>query len=122
MGHNIRKPWLAFKSVYADPRLAAFDPTVSALNKFERIRYPDEVLSKGMIGTFDLLREHESKVQAFGAANPPTFALNLENIDELVTVIFEVAKMNPHFYLNSISEHARAVLNDRNRHPFPPAA
>jgi hypothetical protein len=121
MGHNLRKAWLAFKASHPDPRLDEFDATVSALNKFERIRYPDEVLNRGMIGTFDLFHEHKSKVQSYVAHTPPHYSLNLEDVDHLVVLFFEVAKFNPHFYLNSISSLAREVLNDRNRHPFPAA-
>jgi hypothetical protein len=121
MRHNLRKAWLAFKASHQDPRLNQFDATVSALNKFERIRYPDEVLNKGMIGTFDLFHEHKSKSQSYLANTPPHYSLNLEDVDQLVALVFEVAKFNPHFFLNSMSVSAREVLNDRNRHPFPTA-
>ena len=72
-----------------------------------------------MIGTFDLFHEHKSKAQMYTANTPPRYSLNLEDVDELVALFFEVAKFNPHAFLNSISVSAREVLNDRNRHPFP---
>jgi hypothetical protein len=121
MGHNLRGAWLAFKALHPDPRLDQFDATVKALNKFERIRYPDDVLNKGMIGTFDLFHEHKSTFKSYWANTPPHYSLNLEDVDQLVVLFFEVAKFNPHFFLNSISVSAREILNDRNRHPFPAA-
>ena len=116
MGHNLWKAWLAFKLAYPDSRLEGFDATVRVLNKFERIRYPDEVLRKGMIATFDLFREHKSHSQSYSAKNPPQYKLNLEDVDHLVVVYFEVAQFNPGFLLNSMSPSSRAVLIDRNRH------
>ena len=77
MGHNIWKAWVAFKHLHPDPRLNEFDGTVKALNKFERIRYPDQVLTKGMAGSFELFHEHESNVQSYSATTPPQYKLNL---------------------------------------------
>jgi hypothetical protein len=54
MKHNLRKIWRSFKSVHQDARLVEFDAAVSGLNKFERIRYPDDVIKSGMQGTFAL--------------------------------------------------------------------
>lgn len=117
--HNLRKAWLAFKVAHPDPRLNSIDSAVSALNKFERIRYPDEELKKGTIGTFALERAHVTKVEDHAAKPSPRHSLVLEDVDHLVQLIFEVGSMNPHFYLNSASSSAVAVLNDQNAHPFP---
>src|SRR5271165_471868 len=92
MGHNLRNAWLAFKAHHPDSRLDQFDATVRALNNFERIRYPDNVLNKGMIGRFDLFHEHKSKSQSYSANTPPHYSLNLEDVDQLVALVSEVAK------------------------------
>ena len=39
-GHDLKKLWRAFKEVANDPTLAKFDGHVSAMNKFEDLRYP----------------------------------------------------------------------------------
>jgi hypothetical protein len=120
--HNLRKAWLAFKTHFQDPRLLEFDAAVNRLNKFERIRYPDDVLNSGMRGTFCLERAHVAKMQSLEPRTPPSYSLILEEIDHLLLLVFEITPMNPHFYLNSAPASARSVLNDRNPHQFPPAA
>ena len=122
MQHNLRKAWLAFKGVHPDPRLNALDAAVSSLNKFENLRYPDDALLKGMVGMFALERSHVMSHQTHAARPSPQYVLVLEDVDELVQLIFEVGGMNPHFYLNGTHPRAIAVLNEHNLHPFPPAA
>jgi hypothetical protein len=121
MGHNLPRAWRAFEASHPDPRLAQFNATIKALNKFEQIRYPDGVLEKGMSGTFDLFHEHKSELQSSVGYAPPQYSLNLEDVDHLVILVFEVAKFNSRFFVNSMSAPAREILNDRNRHPFPAA-
>jgi hypothetical protein len=53
-------------------------------NKFERVRYPDELLTKGMIGNMELTRDIKAQSQVFGMkTTPPSFSLGLEDIDDL---------------------------------------
>ena len=121
MKHNLRKAWLEFKARHPDPRLDSLDAAVSSLNKFERIRYPDDVLVHGMIGTFKLERAHVARTQSHTSHPPSQYALVLEDVDQLVQLVFEVGGMNPYFYLNSAHASALAIISDHNAHPFPPA-
>jgi HEPN domain-containing protein len=51
LGHRLRKIWKRFKEEVGDSSLARFDTTISAIDKFERIRYPEEIIRKGMGAT-----------------------------------------------------------------------
>ena len=122
MKHNLKRAWRTFQRHFPEPHLKQFNASISALHKFERLRYPDETLEKGMIGQFSLLREHDTTLASFGKSPPPTFKFVLEDVDHLVTTIFEVGRVNPHFFLGSLNGTARSYLTQSNAHPFPPAA
>ena len=49
MRHKLKeKLWPAFKEDYPNPHLTQHDKTIACVDKFEDIRYPDEVLKSGM--------------------------------------------------------------------------
>ena len=50
-GHKLSNSWAAFKGDFPADDLTEFDAMIDALNEFENIRYPDEILAHGvMIG------------------------------------------------------------------------
>src|SRR2546422_11749160 len=46
-GHHLPKLWQEVKA--KDATLARFDGTIDALHKFESIRYPNEIIAKGLL-------------------------------------------------------------------------
>src|SRR5262249_10145169 len=46
--HDLNTLWREFKAEKKDSALDRFDPTIAALHQFESIRYPDEIVAKGM--------------------------------------------------------------------------
>jgi hypothetical protein len=48
MGHKLKVLWREYKSDFPDPALKRHDKTISLLDKFEAIRYPDSTLKSGM--------------------------------------------------------------------------
>jgi hypothetical protein len=121
LGHNLKKLWSEFKTIFCDPNLAQFDVTVNQLHRFERLRYPDTVLQEGMEGQFALFRG--DLVQSSNITNSMLFNYNLvlEDIDHLVKVIFEQAHVNPGFYLGVIGDQAKHFLSLHNTYPLVPA-
>ena len=114
--HNLKRTWREFRRQFPDGNLERFDGCVAALHKFERLRYPNEELKKGMVGQFVLMRGELMKQESFGAKPSPTFDLVLEDVDELVSEIFRFAKVNPPFYLSATNPLAKAALDSRNAH------
>jgi hypothetical protein len=47
MKHKLKALWREYKSDFPDPGLKRHDKTISLLDKFEDIRYPDRVLASG---------------------------------------------------------------------------
>jgi hypothetical protein len=116
--HNVRKLWRRYKRERNNPGLAKFDQTISDINKFERIRYPEEMLRLGMLAEIGFVRN--TFVPPPGA-NWPTgarYQLALDEVDELVKLIFQIEGINPPFYTNPLHADAKRSLNYQNKSPL----
>jgi hypothetical protein len=109
LGHNLPRVWDAFKAQANDPTLARFDSVISRLDKFEKLRYPDDK-SKGMNSMFDITKAGAAAVDAMTASAPagsvpastlPQYRFVLEDIDESVAAIFAAASRNPKAYFGA---------------------
>jgi hypothetical protein len=92
--------------------LATFDATISAIDKFERIRYPEEIARKGMSATVSFKRNNS--VGGKTSSRQASFELVIDELDALAKVIFEKAKVNPKFYTNGLNNDARTYLMQSN--------
>jgi len=114
LGHKLDKCWEAFKGMAGDASLRRFDQVIAELNKFEDIRYPDEILKSGASIMFDVTKAGVAMSSVSGVSQPQ-YRLCLEEIDELVGEIFKIASRNPDAYLKSmLREHALQYLNRDN--------
>jgi hypothetical protein len=100
-GHNLPLIWQHFKATVGDPRLAAFDRTIDHVHAFEALRYPDIVIEKEALFHFEVTRVDLDKSRAVDKVpgNPPRYLLALEEVDRLVSVLFEVCDRNPKPFL-----------------------
>ena len=114
--HNLKRIWKELCREFPNGHLGTFDGCVSSLQKFERLRYPDEQLQKGAVAQLVLFRGELVKQESFGAKPCPSFNLVLEEIDELVSNLFRVANVNPQFYLELTNPLAKAALDSKNLH------
>ena len=115
--HNLRRLWRLYKKERNNPVLDKFDQTIRDINKFERIRYPEEILNLGMLAEIGFVR-NTSKTQ--GGSTPPgaRYQLALDEVDELVKLIFQIENINPKFYINRLNEHSRRYLDYQNQFPM----
>jgi hypothetical protein len=114
LNHNLPAVWSEFKAQFKDPSLTQSDSVISALHKFEELRYPDSVLAKGMLCTVSIKRS-SSKIAASSAGGlPPRYDLCLEEIDNLVANIFRVASVNPKFFMGGLNKYAKQYLSEEN--------
>jgi hypothetical protein len=94
LGHNLSRLWREFTRQYGIAG-STFDGVVAELQRFETIRYPDEILKQGL-----------ASLISRGKPSPPsghtTHALWLGEIDELMDKIFTVGSINHKAYLNGI--------------------
>ena len=64
MGHDLTKLWPAYKKQMAvEDTLVSFDPIIEKLNKFEEIRYPDEMPSTSLRCRFALEKAAETETR-----------------------------------------------------------
>ncbi len=116
--HNLPQIWKAFKDKLHDPRLDAFDSTIDELHRFEKIRYPDWLLSEGAELTISVRSGMRVGSEGGSLPPPPPYNLVLEDVDELVKTIFEKAHVNPPFFTQRLGEHGRRYLDLDNLHPL----
>lgn len=118
LGHDLKKIWCRTKSAYLNVDTKSFDVTIEKLDRFERIRYPDELIKEGAIVQIDIHRNEWLPSREKETRREPMYNFVLEDIDELVKVDFEFASLNPLFFSGGVKKSAIAMLNDNNLHPI----
>ena len=119
IGHELRALWPRFKTRINDARLVAFDSTIDDLDRFEKIRYPDRMLSEGAELTISITRAEIVRSEGGSLRRPPSYDLVLEEVDDLVRTIFELARVNPVFFTQRLIDDARHYLALDNAHQIP---
>jgi HEPN domain-containing protein len=115
MYHNLRRLWRRYKKQRNNLVLDKFDQTIQDIYKFEKIRYPEEILRLGMLAEIGFVR-NTPITQGTGLTPPGArYELALDEVDELVKLIFQIENINPKFYTDRLNEHARRYLEHRNQ-------
>jgi hypothetical protein len=113
-GHNLNKLWKRYKATVNDPALDRFDSTITALHEFESIRYPDEVVEKGM-QCWVTWTTAQVTTASGPAADVPKYQVIISDIDNLVLEVLNRIRMNPKFFASRIhGNDARAALAYQN--------
>ena len=112
MRHKLKeKLWPGFKEDFPNPHLTQHDKTIACVDKFEDIRYPDEVLKSGMgvlavwsgsVG--ELLRGAEQ------------YVIVVSDIDDLIVDVLKVCSRNPVAFIGSSNPAAREAITRHNDH------
>ena len=115
-GHNLGALWERYRRMVNDPALDRFDSTIAALHDFESIRYPDEIVEKGM-QCWVTWTSAQVTTASGPAADVPNYQVIISEIDELVLEILNHASVNPKFFMVRIHDKdARAALAYQNAH------
>lgn len=115
LGHKLPEIWERFKQEVRDPQLKKFDDVVAELHKFESIRYPEEIVAKGMLSSISLSRNAVLYNVNAPTRPEPKYYLAVEDIDELVNVIFTTSSVNPSFFMNGLNADASDFLGRSNK-------
>ncbi len=115
LGHCLKKIWNCFKLEASDTALDRFDRVISELDKFESIRYPDQILSHGM----QVLVSWKEPCSTLNGSTPkrppePAYEIFVEQVDSLVEAIFRSSSVNPSFFTDSLNSDAKTYLNKEN--------
>lgn len=88
VGHRLDRLWGAFKKIEGNTRLVKHDGTITALQAFEEIRYPDKALVHGMMSNVLGPGIHGAGVLVAGNTRsnrlPPTYSVQVVKVDQLV--------------------------------------
>jgi hypothetical protein len=112
-GHKLPKLWIAFKSLFPTENLTEFDILIDELEKFETIRYPDEIL------------DHGAQISlGFGSGKPvsnvnpgrnePEYQMGFGDLTALFARLFPLCRINPKAYFSFLSSWGRQVLTEMN--------
>lgn len=114
MSHDLTNIWAQFKAQYPTQEAARFDDAIVQLQKFEELRYPDSVLTRGAMMKLVLFREHVGTPSASAIA-VPQYVLVLEDIDELMAFTFRLSDLNPPAFIGSMGPEGSRYLFMHNR-------
>jgi hypothetical protein len=115
-GHNLPRLWEEFKADVADASLARFDKMIVELQRFEDIRYPDELAMTGGGLSLVVKRKDEPVVDMPSNPSLPQFCLALDEMDALMLALCDACPFNP----RSLSMYFRGdsgkhLLRDNDR-------
>jgi hypothetical protein len=107
LNHRLPDIWNEFKTHFPGHSLNGFDSVISELHKFEEIRYPDSIVSKGMLCGIDPGKKPQVAMPA-NAPTVPQHALYLGEIDELMIKLFSVASFSPPAFFGRLMPTAKS--------------
>ena len=108
LGHHLPLLWDAFTSRHPAEDFSAFAPCIAALDAFEDIRYPDEIVAKGMYSTISI-GPFTPHIETPGVP-PPGYHIVVQDLDAFIGLIFRKGAVNPKFHFGSLSAEAKASL------------
>lgn len=101
--HSLNPLWRDFKASVSDSTLDRFDRTVSELDQFEAIRYPEHIDQHGgLVVIAPYHRAEEAKGPTKLPSPVPRYRLYLPEIDELLDAVFVAASVNPPFFRGEV--------------------
>jgi hypothetical protein len=114
LGHDLKRIWRRYKRQNPDPVLTKFNRTISDLHNFERIRYPEDIIYRGMESVIGFVRE-----PGFAGTGPiARYQLVVDELDELVQFLFTAASANPRAYVDRRRPDALKYLRDQSKFPL----
>ena len=115
MGHNLRALWRAYKADFPDPALERHGKTISGLDKFEAIRYPDE----HAMGVTAEWSGPAGKVTTYGSIKTPRqYTLVVSDIDDLIADAFKISSWNPGAFMGTNPAALEAITRRNNHSEF----
>jgi hypothetical protein len=114
-GHDLPAFWNELKVKEKDARLSRFDATIDALHKFETIRFPDEIVARGLLSGVGWAPEHATTFSG-SMQPPPKYEVHINLVDELVIELLQRSDLNPKFFVARFIGHSqkREALSYQN--------
>jgi hypothetical protein len=97
VSEDLPRIWQQYKQLRENPALDKFDRTINDLHRFENARNPDRLSRYAMILEVGFVRNPSPTL--------PTelrYQMALEELDELVKLIFETSGINAAYFVDSV--------------------
>ena len=115
IGHKLPILWQRCQIVLEEPEATRARAAIDKLDRFEAIRYPDGYLTRGSTIS---IRLSNASAPPFGANSATTYDIVLEDVDELVAIIYRELHLNKEFFTQKRSSNVLQYLNRENKYPF----
>jgi len=116
-GHNLNALWSKFREHFSDESLERFTPVINDLDKFEHIRYPENLVAGG--GLFGVGFPSGARHKQLTGEKSPEYQISVEDVDELVQTLFKLSNINTKICSSLFEqEHAHKYYTFRNKYPF----
>jgi hypothetical protein len=118
-GHDIRKLWRAYRRRNRDPALAVHDDVVRRLHRFEEVRYPVDLVTRG--GMFCLSRYETTapkRNRKSRVASDRYFFISLPEVDRLCKLLLDSCGYNGHL-LSRLAQQPEARRHYRRDNSSP---
>ena len=112
-GHKLLNLWAAFKGLVPTEDLTEFDRMIDELEKFETIRYPDEILTRGAFIGLGFGRGKPATNMTPGRTEPE-YQMGVGDVDAFFARLFPLCGLNPKAYFGFLSSWGRQVLTEGN--------
>ena len=112
-GHELPKLWDAFKAEFLSENLSRFDNTIAAIQRFETLRYPDNIIMQGAQLSIEWTQMQPEQPRE-GGSLPPRYEIVVNDLDNLVAKIFEISSINPAFFTYRLNAYARDAITRDN--------
>jgi hypothetical protein len=89
LGHNLRKLCRRFKVEVPDSSFNQFDNAIAQLDRFERIRYPEEIARLGLRASIGF-KKGDVAVNTASKSQEPSYELTVDDLDALAKVIISL--------------------------------
>lgn len=109
-GHDLPKLWTAFKGLFSAENLSAFDAMIVELEKFDDIRYPDEILKQGAAISLGW----GTGRAATSSGSEPEYQMGIGDVDAFFGRLFPLCGIEPKGYLSYLSPQGRQILAEAN--------
>jgi len=114
-GHGFPALWATFKGLFPAENLSEFDQMIDELERFESIRYPDEILRRGASIAIGRGRGRPITASTPGRTEP-AYQIGMGDVDAFFGRLFPLCGMNPQAYfgLSALCPEGRDAITKEN--------
>jgi hypothetical protein len=114
-GHFLVKTWDAFKVLHSGEDLSAFDELIADLDRFEKIRYPDEYMKHGAAMSLGFVgADARPLIRRSARPRVPEYTLPVKEVDAFIARLFKICRINPPAYFGGLHPEALESLEYEN--------